>query len=126
MKEGCYIWEKGHLTKKKIDYKLYGVSLGKFDAEICGRCGEIFFDESTSSKMTRIAKQKGLWGLQARTRIGQAGTTLDVRLPRRIIEFLKLKKGKEVEIYPEGKNKLVISFWSYLEIKLILKSLIIK
>ena len=109
MKERCYICEKGHLTKRKIDYKLHGVSLGKFDAEICGRCGEIFFDESTSSKMTRIAKQKGLWGLQARTRIGQAGTTLDVRLPRRIIEFLKLKKGKEVEIYPEGKNKLIIS-----------------
>ena len=53
--------------------------------------------------MTEIAKKKGLWGLQSKTKIGQAGTNSDVRLPKRIIEFLNLKKGKEVEIYPEGK-----------------------
>lgn len=109
MKEKCYICENGNLTKKKVDYKLYCVNIGKFDAEVCNKCGEIFFDENTSKKMTEIAKKKGLWGLQTKTKIGQAGTTLDVRLPKRIIEFLNLKKGKEVEIYPEGKNKLVIS-----------------
>ena len=109
MKEKCYICEKGNLIKKGVDYNLYGVSIGKFNAEVCNKCGEIFFDEDTSKRMTEIAKKKGLWGLQTKTKIGQAGTTLDVRLPKRIIEFLNLKKGKEVEIYPEGKNKLVIS-----------------
>ena len=109
MTEKCYICEKGNLTKKGVDYKLYGVSIGKFNAEVCGKCGETFFDESESKKMTEIAKKRGLWGLQTRTKIGQAGTTLDIRLPKRIIEFLNLKKGKEVEIHPEGKNKLVVS-----------------
>ena len=109
MKEKCYICENGSLTKKKVDYMLYGVNMGKFSAEVCNKCGEVFFDENTSKKMTEIAKKKGLWGLQAKTKIGQAGTTLDIRLPKRIIEFLNLKKGKEVEIYPEGKNRLVIS-----------------
>ncbi len=109
MKKKCYICEKGSLTKKKVDYKLYGISIGKFEAEICDRCGETFFDEDVSRKMTEIAKKKGLWGLQAKTKIGQSGTTLDIRLPKRIITFLNLKKGKEVEVYPEGKNKLVIS-----------------
>ncbi|MDP3766333.1 MAG: YgiT-type zinc finger protein [Nanoarchaeota archaeon] len=109
MKEKCYICESGNLTKKKVDYKLYGVNIGKFYAEVCDKCGEIFFDENTSKKMTEIAKKKGLWGLQTKTKVGQAGTTLDIRLPKRIIEFLNLKKGKEVEIYPEGKNKLIIS-----------------
>ncbi len=109
MKEKCYICEKGNLTKKRVDYKLYGVNIGKFNAEVCDKCGETFFDENTSKKMTEIAKKKGLWGLQTKTKIGQAGTTLDIRLPKRIIEFLNLKKGKEVDIYPEGKDKLVIS-----------------
>ena len=109
MGEKCYICEKGNLTKKKVDYRLYGIDIGKFNAEVCDKCGEIFFDENTSKKMTEAAKKKGLWGLQTKTKIGQAGTTLDVRLPKKIIEFLNLKKGKEVEIYPEGKNKLVIS-----------------
>lgn len=109
MKEKCYICEKGFLTKKKINYELYGTEIGRFDAEVCNKCGEVFFDEYTSKKMTEIAKKRGLWGLQAKTKIGQAGTTLDIRLPKKIIEFLNLKKGKEVEIYPEGKNKLIVS-----------------
>ena len=101
--------EKGNLKKKKVDYSLYGISLGKFNAEVCDKCGEVFFDEETSKKMTQLAKEKGLWGLQTKTKIGRAGTTLDIRLPKKIIEFLNLEKGKEVEICPEGKNKLVIS-----------------
>ena len=109
MKEKCYLCGNGSLTKKEVEYKLYGVGIGKFNAEVCGKCGEVFFDEQTSKKMTEIAKKKGLWGLQAKTKIGQAGTTLDIMLPKKIIEFLNLKKGKEVEIYPEGKNRLVIS-----------------
>ncbi|MBI4159003.1 hypothetical protein HY500_01960 [Candidatus Woesearchaeota archaeon] len=109
MKNKCYICEKGDLEKKKIDYNLYEVDLGKFDAEICSKCGETFFDEDVSKKMTEVAKKKGLWGLQAKTKIGQAGTTLDIRLPKKIIEFMSLEKGKEVEMYPEGKNKLVIT-----------------
>ena len=109
MKEKCYICEKGNLRKEKVDYKLYGISLGKFNAEVCSKCGENFFEESVSKKMTEIAKKKGLWGLQTKTKIGQSGTTLDIRLPKRVIDFFNLKKGKEVEVYPEGKNKLVIS-----------------
>ena len=69
----------------------------------------MFFSEGVSKKMTKKAKEKGLWGLQAKTKVGQAGTTLDIILPKKIREFLNLKKRKEVEIYPEGKNKLVIS-----------------
>ncbi|MBI3034870.1 hypothetical protein HYY71_00975, partial [Candidatus Woesearchaeota archaeon] len=45
----------------------------------------------------------------AKTKVGKVGTTLDIRLPKKIINFLKLKKGEEITIYPETKNKLVIS-----------------
>ncbi len=109
MTEKCYICEKGNLTKRKVDYKLYGISIGKFYAEVCNNCGETFFDEDVSKKMTEIAKRKGLWGLHTKTKIGQSGTTLDIRLPKKIIDFLNLKKGKEIEVYPEGKDKLIIS-----------------
>ncbi|MBI3032694.1 hypothetical protein HYY69_04420 [Candidatus Woesearchaeota archaeon] len=106
--EKCYICEKGNLHDKKVAYTLYGVSLGKFNAQVCSACGEIFYDEEESKKMTALAKKKGLWDLKAKTKIGEAGTTLDIRLPKKIIEFLELEKGKEVEMLPEGKNKLVI------------------
>ena len=105
----CYLCEKGNLKKKMVDYNLYGVNLGKFNAEACEKCGEIFFDEQTSKKRTEKAKKEGLWGLNANTKTGQSGSTLDIRLPKKIIEFLNLKKGEEVDIQPEGKNRLVIT-----------------
>ena len=108
MKEKCYICEIGNLERRRVEYKFYGVELGMFNAEVCNHCGEIFFDENVSKQITTIAKKKGLWGLQTKTKIGQSETTLDIRLPKRIIDYLKLKKGEEVEIYPEGKDKLII------------------
>ena len=44
----------------------------------------------------------------AKTKIGQAGSTLDIRLNKNLINFMKLKKGKEVTIYPQSKNKLIV------------------
>ena len=103
----CYICEKGNLEKKKVDYELYGTSLGKFDAEVCDRCKETFFDEKTSDKMDQIAKEKGLWGLEVETSVMQAGNSLAVRIPKKIAKFLHLKKGTLTRVHPE-ENKLII------------------
>lgn len=104
----CYLCEKGELKKKKVPYLLYGELVGMFEAEVCTACGETFFGEETSEKITAATKAKGLWGLGSQTRIGQAGSTLDIRLPKRIIEFLDLKKGEEVTVYPESKKKIIV------------------
>lgn len=101
----CYLCEKGELKKKKVPYTLYSELIGTFEAEICTTCGETFFDEKTSEKITAATKAKGLWGLGVQTKIGQAGNTLDIRLSKKIIEFLDLKKGEEVTVYPESKKK---------------------
>ena len=106
--EKCYLCEKGVLKTKKVPYLLYGTPIGDFKAEVCTKCGEVFFDEETSREITTATKEKGLWGLGSRTKIGQAGSTLDIRFPKKLLEFLGLRKGEEVSIYPEGKHKVVI------------------
>ena len=58
--------------------------------------------------MSITTKSKKLWGMEAKTKIGQAGSILDIRLPKKIIEFLNLKKGEEVSIYPESKKRLIV------------------
>lgn len=104
----CWNCEK-KFVKRNIEYKLYEISIGFFPALVCDSCKESFFSEETSKHITRIIKEKGLWGLQAKTTVGQAGKTLDVRLPKRIINFMNLKKGTEVTITPENENKIVIT-----------------
>ena len=112
MKEKCYTCEQGNLARKLVEPKLYGIIIGKFKAKFCDRCGEIFYDKETFDKITELTKKKGLLGLQAKTKIGQSGSTLNIRLPKKIIDFLDLKKGSEVELLPEGKDKLVVSIKS--------------
>ena len=99
----------GKIIRKMVDYILLGENLGKFPAEVCAKCGEQVFDEEVSGKIDVIAKQKGLWGLQAKTRVGKIGNSFNVLINSKIAKFLELKKGEEVVVYPESKNKLVIS-----------------
>jgi len=99
----------GKIIKKKVDHCYLGEFIGNFPAEVCQKCGEVVFDEGVSKEMTEIVKQKGLWGLGARTKVGKVGSSLDVKINKKIADFMGLTKGEEVEIYPESKNKLVIS-----------------
>ncbi|MBI3051874.1 hypothetical protein HYY74_05450 [Candidatus Woesearchaeota archaeon] len=108
MNKKCYICGKGELVTRKVDVKPYGVPIGKFDAEVCSDCNETFFSEQISDKIDEAAKSKGLWGLEARTKIGQAGNSIDVRISKRIAEFAGLRKGAEVRVYPEGRNRIII------------------
>ncbi|MBI4448993.1 hypothetical protein HY641_03135 [Candidatus Woesearchaeota archaeon] len=100
----------GKIINKKVDYMLLGQSLGKFDAQVCTTCGEVCYEEEVSKEMTRIAKEKGLWGLSATTKVGQTGDSLDVRLSKRIVDFVGIKKGTEVTIQPVNKHKIEITF----------------
>lgn len=97
----------GQIRKNSVDVSIYGISLGKFPAEVCSKCGEEVFDEKTSEKIDGIAKSKGLWGLDRKVKIVKIGNSLAVRIPKPISEFLKLKEGKEALMHPE-KNKIVI------------------
>ncbi len=98
--EACPECETGKLQKKKTDYILLGQNLGSFDALICSKCDEKIFTGEALTLIEKKAKQKGLWGLSARTKIGTSGNALDVKLPKAIVDFLKLKKGQEVLIEP--------------------------
>lgn len=103
----CPICGKGILKKSKIKEYMSGVYLGEFPAEICTKCGESFTDSKTTREIEEVAKKKGIWGLGAITKITQTGNSLAVRIPKKIADFLKLKKEKEVFIHPQD-HKLII------------------
>ena len=87
---------------------MYGVSLGVFDTEICPGCGEEFYDEKTSELINKKAKEKGLWGLESKTKIGKSGNSIIIRVSKQIADFMELQTGEEVHLHPEGKKRLVV------------------
>ena len=98
---------KGILKKERIKEYMFGVYLGEFPAEVCSKCGESFTDSDTTRKIEEAAKQKGIWGLGATTKITKTGNSLAVRIPKKLAEYLKLEDGNEAYIHPEN-NKLII------------------
>ena len=103
----CPVCDKGDLKKGKIKETMFGIYLGDFPAEICSKCNESFTDEKTTRAIEEAAKKKGVWGLGKKTKITRTGNSLAVRIPKEIVNFLKIKEGKEAYIHPE-KDKIVI------------------
>ena len=99
----------GKLVEKSVDFKMFGVSIGKFPAEVCTKCGEEVFTEEVSEKIDAAAKGKDLFGLAAKTTVGKSGDSLDIRISKKVAEFVNLQKGQTVLVAPEGKNKIVIT-----------------
>ncbi len=98
----------GKIEKKIVDYLFLGESLGKFPAEVCMKCSEQVFDESVTKKIAEIAKRKGLFGLNERAKINQIGGSVGITINKKIADFLQLKKGEEVLLYPENRKRLII------------------
>lgn len=96
------------MKKTEETFKIGTISLGKFEAEKCTKCSEVYFTESSSDAIDKKAKQLGLWGLSARTKISYSGNSIIVRIPRDISKFMNLTKGAEITTHPEGKHRLVI------------------
>ncbi|MBU4241704.1 MAG: YgiT-type zinc finger protein [Nanoarchaeota archaeon] len=103
----CPICEKGTLKKGMVKESMYGIYLGEFPAEVCSSCKESFTDSETTKKIEEVAKQKGVWGLSAMTKITKTGNSLAVRIPKKIVDYLKLKSGGEAYIHTEN-QKMVI------------------
>ena len=103
----CPVCEKGVLKKGNVKEAMFGVYLGNFPAEICTKCGESFTDKKTTLAIEELAKKKGIWGLGKKTKITRSGNSLAVRIPKEIVEFLKLKEGSEAYIHPEN-DKIII------------------
>jgi len=108
MEDKCILCN-GKLTKKMVDYEIYGKSIGKFPALVCDSCGEKWFDEKNSKKIQEKERRFKLFGLSRETKIGYSGNSLIIRIPKELAKFMNLKKETGVIIYPEDKDKLAIS-----------------
>lgn len=107
-RERCPECERGIMHKQRVAYKLHGVNVGTYPALKC-RCGATYFEAATMRAIQRKVKKKGLWELETKTKIAAVGNSYAVRIPKQIFNFLKLKKGEDVNITTENKHKIVIT-----------------
>lgn len=93
---------------KKLPYLVYGMKVGDYSTMVCGGCGRKYYSEEVSLEMEKREQELGLWGLEAETKIGKVGDSLDIKINKKLADFLKLKKGQKVRIFPESRNSITI------------------
>ncbi len=104
----CVMCNKGTLEEKVVEHKEFGISLGKFKAKVCSSCGEAFFDSENAKRIQGQSKKLGLFGLTKKTKVAQVGNSLAVRIPKKLAEFIKLTKEKEVRLVPKSTHEIMI------------------
>jgi len=92
-----------------VEYKIYGKTIGKFNALVCESCGEQWFDEETAKEIEQKERASGLFGLSRETKIGYSGNSLIIRIPKELANFMGIKKETNVVLYPEDKNKFCVA-----------------
>ena len=98
----------GRMKRKKVPYSYAGVTLGSFAADVCGKCGELFFTPEAWSSIERLAKKKGLWGTGRRVKVGYSGHSLVLRIPGSIATVSHIRQGNTVYLQPAGKGRLLV------------------
>ncbi|MBS3133351.1 hypothetical protein J4470_04510 [Candidatus Woesearchaeota archaeon] len=94
--------------ERLVDYEEVGVKFGKYKAHVCKKCGEAYFDSGIAEIIQKKSKDLGLFGLAKKTKVAEIGNSLAIRVPKRLAEFVGLKKGKEVTLMVKEKNQLNI------------------
>ena len=107
--EKCDECGKGTLKKEIVEYVLLGQKLGKVNALVCNLCHQTIFSGDVFEVIEKRAIERGIWGMAAKTRIGTSGNALDVKIPKQVVNFLKLKKGQEVVIEPIDAKKFQVA-----------------
>jgi len=93
--------------KGKISVKVYGIDIGEFEGYKC-ECGEEWFDEKTVDEIEKRSMELGIFGLGVKEKVSASGNSLIIRVPKKLAEFLNIKKGSSVYIEPEGKDKIKV------------------
>lgn len=99
---------KGKLEEKIVEDKEFGVSLGRFKANVCSNCGEVYYDSEVAKRIQSKSKELGLFGLAKRTKVAQVGNSLAIRIPKEVAEFMHLKKEDKVRLVPKSQHEISI------------------
>ncbi len=100
----CY----SKVKQGKVREEYLGNFLGEYQGWVCTKCGETLLDSESVRKAQQKAKELGIFGLSERTAIAKSGNSLVVRIKKTLANYLDITAGKQVFLYPEGKNKLVV------------------
>ncbi len=60
----CPNCTEGRIIRRKVPYYYHNLYFGDFSADVCPKCGEIYFTEEASDAIDARAMELGVWGIR--------------------------------------------------------------
>lgn len=98
----------GKLRKSVSEVEFFGIDFGIKPVNICTKCGSEYLSQEVMEEIEAQIKKRELFGLEKRGRVAKSGNSLVIRIPKEIVESLKIKRDLPLLIYPSERRKLVI------------------
>ncbi len=102
----CFRDKVGYVTAR-TDYEYGGILFRNVEVERCPKCGDELFTPEQYEKI-RLQLEAMQPTLRLTRRITSAGKRPALYLPEDIVKSAGLKIGDEVDVYLQGKKKIVI------------------
>jgi len=99
--------DKVEYVTRKTDYEYGGMLFRNVEIERCPKCGEEVLTAEQYEKL-RVRVEAMQPTLRLTRRITRAGKRPALYLPEDIVKSAGLKVGDEVDVYLQGKRKIVI------------------
>ncbi len=61
-RDRCLVCGRGFLEPAEVEEKMYDISLGIYQGEVCDNCGETFLKGEEMDRAEARAKELALWG----------------------------------------------------------------
>jgi hypothetical protein len=98
----------GKLRRSYSEVEFFGIDFGLKQASVCSECGSEYLTQEVMEEIEREVKKRGLFGLERRGRVTKSGNSLVIRIPKEIVDSLKIKRDLPIVIYPSEQRKLII------------------
>lgn len=98
----------GRLKQSFTEVEFLGIDFGVKRANTCTDCGSEFLPHEIMEEIESEVKRRGFFGLERRGHVAKSGNSLVIRIPREIVESLKIKRDLPFIIYPSEPGKLIV------------------
>jgi hypothetical protein len=98
----------GKLKRSFTEVEFFGIDFGMKQANVCTKCGTEYLPQEVMEEVETEVKKRGFFSLERRGRVAKSGNSLVIRIPKEIVESLKIRRDLPIVIYPSEPKKLIV------------------
>jgi len=105
----CVCGKKMKGIKTEMDFFDGSVMVRDVNGFYCSECKEELFDSKEGDKIfEKVSKLNVIRPFESRKKIAKVGNSFAIPVSKEIADYLQIKKGEDIQIKVQNRNRLII------------------